>query len=149
LDVPSVQCPEFPAIARALALLSDGEALDAEARWCLAERRSPPRIGPLPAALSDALAAARAQAARECLERADAALWAAAGRCSRGWELNVGWQRIERELTDRERELVAVSGRRGRKLQTAWRDAKARARSAVKPPADLDSLNAVAKASAG
>jgi hypothetical protein len=132
LDVPSVQCPEFPVIARALALLESAHdpdgALHREARWCLAERRHPPRIGPLPAALSDALAAARAAAASRALERADAALWAAAGRCSRGWELNVGWQRIERELTDAEWVLVAVSGRRGRRLQTAWRDAKRRAR---------------------
>jgi hypothetical protein len=122
------QCPEFPAIARALALLESEADLDAEARWCLAERRKPPRIGLLPAPLSEALDAARVEAARRVLERADAALWAAAGRCSRGWELNVGWQRIERELTDAERELAAVSGRRGRKLQTAWRDAKARRR---------------------
>lgn len=128
MDVDANRCPEFPAIARALALLSNPEQLDAEARWCLTERRRPPRIRPLPEPLSAALDAARAEAAQRVLELADAALWAAAGRCSRGWELNVGWQRIERELTDAERAASGVSGRKGRRLQTAWRDAKRRGR---------------------
>ena len=122
----STDVPEFPAIARALALLESEVELDAEARWCLAERRRPPRIGPLPAALSDALAVARAAAASRALERADAALWAAAERCQRGWAEHVGWQRIERELTDAERAAACVSGRKGRRLQSAWRDAKRR-----------------------
>lgn len=123
-----IECPEFPAIAEALRLLSSPERLDAEARWCLTERRRPAPIGPLPAPLADALAAAREEAAARVLARADAALWAAARRCSNGWELNVGWQRLERELTDLERAAVCVSGRKGRRLRTAWQEAKARAR---------------------
>ena len=111
-----------------MALIESPEALDAEARWCLAECRRPPRIGPLPSPLAAALESARAGAAQRALERADAALWAAAGRCQRGWEEHVGWQRIERELTPEERAAVCVSGRKGRRLQTAWRDAKARLR---------------------
>lgn len=126
-DRPSpVQCPEFAAIARALALLESPAALDAEARWCLQERRRPPAIKGLPEALDEALRAAREAAAARALERADAALWAAARRCQRGLEHLVGWQRIERELTDEERRAACVSGRKGRKLQTAWRDAKRR-----------------------
>lgn len=123
---PSPDCPEFAAIAQALALLESREALALEARHCLAECRRPPRIGPLPGTLADALVAARAAAAARVLAQADAALWAAAGRCSRGWELNVGWQRIERELTPQEWAEVCAPGRKGRRLQTAWRDAKRR-----------------------
>lgn len=124
--------PDLAPIARALALIEsasdpDGPLWD-EARWCLAERRKPPRVEPLPALLADALAACRAQVARECLARADAALWAAAGRCSRGWELNVGWQRIDRELTELERRDACVTGRKRRRLASAWADAKRRRR---------------------
>lgn len=127
--------PPFAAVLRALELIesahdSDGP-LQTEARWCLAERRRPrPILGEdgLPAPLAAALASARADAAAAVLARADAALWAAAGRCSRGWELNVGWQRVDAELTDAERRDACVTGRKGRRLQTAWRDAKRRGR---------------------
>lgn len=115
---------------RAVALLESAHDPDgplwAEARWCLAERRRPPSLKGLPKALGDALEAERARVAADVLARADAALWAAARRCSAGWELNVGWQRIDRELTEAERRAVCVSGRKGRKLQTAWSDARRR-----------------------
>lgn len=126
MDTPD--CPDFALIVQALALLSDPQALDAEARDCLAECRRPCSFGAgLPEALAGALAAARAQAARQALERADATLWAAAERCQRGWAEHVGWQRIERELTATERQVVCVNGRKGRRLQSAWVGAKRRA----------------------
>ncbi len=121
-----VHPPDFAAVARALDLLQSEAALEAEARDCLTEQRRAPTINGLPDALAGALRAARGLAAARVLSRADAALWAAAERCQAGWAEHVGWQRLERELTPAERQAACVSGQRGRKLQTAWRDARAR-----------------------
>lgn len=108
-----------------LRLLEPGAGL-AEARWCLATRRVPPTIE-APAGLAQALQAARAQWRALALALADAALWAAAARCQRGWEEHVGWARLERALTPEEREAAAV-GTKGRTLRTAWAQARRRAR---------------------
>jgi hypothetical protein len=109
-----------------LRLLEPGAGL-AEARWCLAERRVPPRLD-LPPALQEALGRARAQWRAQALALADAALWAAASRCQRGWEHHVGWARLDAVLTPEEREAASVVGTKGRTLCTAWAQAKRRAR---------------------
>lgn len=116
--------PDLLAIARAVALLSDPAARIAEARWCISERRRPPAIRGLPEPLERALDGARAEARARALSAESEALWAAAERCQRGWAEHVGWQRVQAELTDAERAVVAVSGRKGRRLASAWASAK-------------------------
>ena len=116
--------PDLVVIARAVALLSDPAARIHEARWCISERRKPEVLHCLPEALQRALDAARAEACQEALRLEGEALWAAAERCQRGWPEHVGWQRLERELTAAERARVCVSGRKGRRMRTAWAEAK-------------------------
>jgi hypothetical protein len=119
-----IPAPDLVTIARAVALLSDPAARLHEARWCSSERRKPERFVGLPEALGRALDASRAEARREALRLEGEALWAAAERCQRGWAEHVGWQRLERELTAEERSRVCVSGRKGRRMRTAWVEAK-------------------------
>jgi endonuclease/exonuclease/phosphatase family metal-dependent hydrolase len=63
----------------------------------------------------------------QAIALADAALWAAASRCQRGWESHVSWTRLDRVLTPEEREAAAVVGRKGRTLRTAWAETRRRA----------------------